>query len=166
MSHSYDISMEYDIGDPKTYLYILYKGSAWVLAFAGTHALEWLIKCPCVICFVSHVFISVYTLAEPNTCIPTTYVVPGIYTFCMTRALGRRYSIAIQYLVYCRTMAAPGKDARRRSVNGKRLAVEDVQTDRSTLEPSSLATVKGNYWKTSVGQSLKVPCPDIFRTKI
>ena len=36
------------------------------------------------------------------------------------------------------------------------------QTDRSTLKPSSLPSVKVNYWKIAVGHGVKVPSPDIF----
>ena len=47
--------------------------------------------------------------------------------------------------------------------NDGRQAVKGVcQTDRSTLKPSSSASVKLNEWKIAVGQRIKVPSPDIF----
>ena len=36
---------------------------------------------------------------------------------------------------------------------------EVCQTDRSTLKPNSLASVKVNYWKLAVRQGVKLPSP-------
>ena len=38
---------------------------------------------------------------------------------------------------------------------------QGCKTDRSTLEPSILASVKVNYWKIAVGQGVEVPSPGI-----
>ena len=39
---------------------------------------------------------------------------------------------------------------------------QGCQTDRLTLKPSMLASVKVNYWEIPVRQGVKVPSPDVF----
>ena len=39
---------------------------------------------------------------------------------------------------------------------------QGCKTKRFRLKPSSLASVKVNYWKIAVGQGVKEPYPDIF----
>ena len=45
---------------------------------------------------------------------------------------------------------------------GKTCSGQGCQTDRSTLKPSGLASVKVNCWKMAVCQELRVPSRDIF----
>ena len=51
---------------------------------------------------------------------------------------------------------------RRWSSHGKTPSGHGCQADRSTLKPSSLPSVKVDYWKIAVGQGLNVPPPSIF----
>ena len=44
----------------------------------------------------------------------------------------------------------------------KMFSRQGCQANRSTLKPSSLASVEINYRKIAVGQGVKVPSPDIF----
>ena len=46
--------------------------------------------------------------------------------------------------------------------HGKTSSGQGRQTDRLTLKPSNLASVKVNYWNFSVSQAVKVPSPDVF----
>ena len=40
---------------------------------------------------------------------------------------------------------------------GEKSSGQGYQTDRPTLKPSSLASVKDFFWKIAVGQGVKVP---------
>ena len=52
----------------------------------------------------------------------------------------------------------PGEGQSRENVHSG----QGCHTDRSILKPSSLASVKVNYWKLAVGQRGQVPSPGIF----
>ena len=67
------------------------------------------------------------------------------------------------WIIYSRSCICLSKQRCQETVSqGKTSSGRGCQTDRSTLKPSSLTSVKVNDWKIAVGQGVKVPSPDIF----
>ena len=68
----------------------------------------------------------------------------------------------IKGLLVSVTRVGPQQRCHKAVSQDKTSIVQGCQTDRFILKPSSLASVKVNYWKIAVSQGVKGPSSDIF----